>query len=207
MITYLIAFLLIPSMATGVTLTSVDTDKIKDVTLVTIYGDDTLRMDIGYPTIKPNVTRIVMDVTNIQGYSVLERDTSITVGIVPLHVEKLYPKEIAKLRKAPLITLDLTNADIRNVLKMLADRYNLNIVISEAVTGFITVHLKKVTPLEAFQSILQAAGCTFVESEGILIVKPLAETQTIEMDTRIFKLEHLDATDAKESIKNLLSLY
>ena len=241
MITRLIAFLLIPCITTGVTLTSVDTYKIKDVTLVTIYGDDTLQIDnfylsnpprivfdfynavpklpsvipvnlppltrlrVGYPTIKPNATRIVMDVTNIQGYSVLERDTSITVGVVPLHVEKLYPKEITKLRKAPLITLDLTNADIRNVLKMLADRYNLNIVISEAVTGFITVHLKKVTPLEAFQSILQAAGCTFVESEGILIVKPLAETHTIEMDTRIFKLEYLDATDAKESIKNLLS--
>ncbi len=160
---------------------------------------------VGYPTVKPNTTRVVIDVTDISSYTVTERDTIVLVEVSPKIITEL-PTAVKKVAKeVPRISLDLTNADIRSVLRMLAERYSLNIVISENVTGFITVHMKDVTPLEAFESILKAASCTYVKSEDILIVKPIGEAKTPEMETRIFKLEYLDATDAKNSLSGLLS--
>ncbi len=71
------------------------------------------------------------------------------------------------------ITIDLRNADIQNVLRLLAEEGNLNIVASDDVTGSVTLRLRSVPLDEALSMILQSKGLGWVQDGTILRVAPL----------------------------------
>jgi type IV pilus assembly protein PilQ len=73
------------------------------------------------------------------------------------------------------ITIDLRDADIQNVLRLLADEGNLNIVASDAVSGTITLRLRSVPLDEALTIILRSKGYGWVQEGTVLRVAPLED--------------------------------
>jgi len=71
------------------------------------------------------------------------------------------------------ITIDLRNADIQNVLRLIADEGNINIVASDDVAGTITLRLRSVPLDEALAIILQSKGLGWQQQGNILRVAPL----------------------------------
>jgi type IV pilus assembly protein PilQ len=71
------------------------------------------------------------------------------------------------------ITIDLRDADIQNVLRLLADEGNINIVASDDVRGAITLRLRSVPLDEALAIILQSKGYGWVQEGSVLRVAPL----------------------------------
>lgn len=65
------------------------------------------------------------------------------------------------------MSLDIKGMDIVDVLKMLASKTALNLVIDKNVAGRVTVFLKDVAPREALQVILSSSGLV-VRQEGVI---------------------------------------
>ncbi len=67
-------------------------------------------------------------------------------------------------------SMELEDADIRNVLRALAKESTLNIVVSDEVEGRISVNIHDVSLKNAFLSILRGAGLGYAVEGGIIRV-------------------------------------
>lgn len=115
-----------------------------------------------------------------------------------------------------MVTLDVRNADVRDVLNMLAEQYNLNMVVGDDVSGTVSLRLDEVTLHGALQAMLLSRGYDYEASNNIIRVAPaevLASERQIRQEregieplvTEVVTLRYLDANDVKLAIENLVS--
>ncbi len=115
-----------------------------------------------------------------------------------------------------LISIDLKNADLDNVLRIIAAQYNLNIVAGQAVEGQVTVSFKDATLDGALRSILSTNGYGYIVDGNIVRVAKLPEIaeeqkqrqahlELEQLATEVFFLQYLDANDVKKVLDPLLS--
>jgi type IV pilus assembly protein PilQ len=62
------------------------------------------------------------------------------------------------LADEPKVSMDFVDADIHDVLRILAETGDLNIVVDDSVQGRVTVHLEDVEWQAAFDAILASQG-------------------------------------------------
>jgi type IV pilus assembly protein PilQ len=94
----------------------------------------------------------------------------------------------AQPRQQPrLISLDFKDADINNILRILAEFSGLNIVTSDDVKGKVTVKLQNVPWQQALDSVVRAAKLGYVQEGNIIRVDKL-ENLTKEAEAQ-FKAE------------------
>jgi type IV pilus assembly protein PilQ len=67
-----------------------------------------------------------------------------------------------------LISLDFKDADVVNLLRILAAESGRNIVISEDVKGKVSISLRNVPWEQALQTILESRGLSKVEKDGVI---------------------------------------
>ena len=82
------------------------------------------------------------------------------------------------------IDLDLKQADLANVLRLLANVGGVNLVIGEDVAGTITLRLRRVAWDDAFRIVLASKGLA-MEREGNIIRVAREETFARERQTRL----------------------
>ncbi|PIQ86967.1 MAG: hypothetical protein COV74_02780 [Candidatus Omnitrophica bacterium CG11_big_fil_rev_8_21_14_0_20_45_26] len=115
-----------------------------------------------------------------------------------------------------LVTLDVQQTDIRSVLNLLAEQYDLNMVIDDDVTGLITIRLQDVSLHGALQAILLSHGYDYETVDNIVRIAPTEvlagervirqERQGIEpLVSEVITLQYLDASDIRPAIEALLS--
>lgn len=68
------------------------------------------------------------------------------------------------------ITLSLRDSDVKQVLRMFADKAGMNIVFHNSVNGKVTLDLVSVPLNEAFQLVLQVAGLNYYRQGNTMIV-------------------------------------
>jgi bla regulator protein BlaR1 len=71
---------------------------------------------------------------------------------------------------AKLITVDAQDIETRDVLKMIADKSGQNILVSDAVRGKITVHLKDIPWTKALSVVVQSQGLVTRQSGDITFI-------------------------------------
>ncbi|MGO9689625.1 MAG: secretin and TonB N-terminal domain-containing protein, partial [Syntrophobacteraceae bacterium] len=86
----------------------------------------------------------------------------------------------------PQFSMEFRDADIKDVLRAMGQTANLNIIISDTVTGHVTMSLKNVDLWAALESILKTKGLTYVRDANMIRVVSLAEARDIDMETRVF---------------------
>lgn len=74
-----------------------------------------------------------------------------------------------------LMTLNFQNIDIRSLLQVMADFTGLNLVVSDSVTGTVTLRLKEVPWAQALNIILETHGLGMRQLGNILQIAPKAE--------------------------------
>jgi type II secretory pathway component HofQ len=90
----------------------------------------------------------------------------------PAHADRDMCKPGAKYRGAP-IDLDVKDADIHDVMRLIADVGNINIVVSDEVQGKVTLRLKRVAwDLVACTIARVQKVQLLVEDNVILVRKP-----------------------------------
>ncbi|MFN5495364.1 MAG: secretin N-terminal domain-containing protein [bacterium] len=107
-------------------------------------------------------------------------------------------------------TVQFQDTNVLQALQMLAMQGNRNIVPSKGVTGTISANLYDVTILEALDVVLRANDLRMEEAGNFIYVYTAAEweaiaTARLKRVSRNFSLQYLNAKDANEFIKPLLS--
>jgi hypothetical protein len=114
------------------------------------------------------------------------------------------------------ITMDVQGADIKTVLRSMAEFSGANIVAGLEVEGPVSVHLYEVPWKEALDIILKANGYGMCEEYGLIRVGTLDNLQNEELDaaqlskqkedlepmvTRVVKLNYVNAREMKQAMK------
>jgi type II secretory pathway component GspD/PulD (secretin) len=118
------------------------------------------------------------------------------------------------------INLDVQGADIRTVLRTLADYSGKNIIASREVEGQVSASLKDAPWQSALEAILKSHGFGYVEEDGIIRVGVLQKIRNEELEevaaerkreellpieTRVVRLEFAAADELKSSLKEMLT--
>ncbi len=118
------------------------------------------------------------------------------------------------------IDLDLKDADINNVLRLLADVGEVNVVAGDDVTGTVTIRMRNVPWEEALSVILQSKGLGMVRVGNIIRVAPasvLEQEREAELrrnaqklklepvETRLVPISYADAAEIAQRASDLLS--
>ena len=103
------------------------------------------------------------------------------------------------------VSLNFKEANIVDVLRLLAVQNNLNIIAGGDVQGIISVSLSDVNLGTALDAILKVNGFDWFTQGNIVVIKPSGQAIQGELTTRIFKLEYVDATAVAGALQNVLS--
>ncbi len=118
------------------------------------------------------------------------------------------------------IDLDLKDADIHNVLRLLADVGRVNIVTADNVSGSVTIRMRNVPWDQALDVVLRAKSLGMERAGNMIRVAPLAdlekeremaiarrkqELQLAPLETRLIPVSYAQAADIQARAKEMLS--
>ncbi len=118
------------------------------------------------------------------------------------------------------IDLDLKDADIHNVLRLLADVGQVNIVTADNVTGSVTIRMRNVPWDQALDVVLQSKSLGMVRQANMIRVAPLAdlekeremqlarrqqEVKLAPIETRLIPISYAKADELQERSRPMLS--
>ena len=103
------------------------------------------------------------------------------------------------------VSMELKNADIQDVLRLLAKKHKLNIITSPEVTGEITVSLKNVKIKRALDAIVKMNGYEWFQEGNIIMVKPSDMEIRGDKLTKVYKLNYVDADKVKDALAGVIS--
>jgi type IV pilus assembly protein PilQ len=110
-----------------------------------------------------------------------------------------------KVSQDKIVALEIKEAEIRDVLRMLAEQFGLNIVISDKVSGKISVKFTNVSVEEAIDAIVTINGYAYTKKGNVIKVTTPEEVERETPITRVFVLNNAIAEDLKPSLEKSLS--
>ncbi len=114
---------------------------------------------VGSPPPKPSSDEESYVVIEQATGSAAPRETEPTSGHIP---------SMSRRR----ITLDVRDADIHNVLRLLAEEGGVNIVVDESVRGRVTIRLVDVSVEDAFLAVLDSQGLGWTSQGSVTLIEP-----------------------------------
>jgi type IV pilus assembly protein PilQ len=152
-----------------------------------------------------------------------KQDGSVESASAPAEAGAFAPNLLGQTKRAftgRRIDLDLKDADVHNVLRLLADVGQVNIVTADNVAGTITIRMRNVPWDQALDVVLQAKGLGVVQRANMLRVAPLAdlekerelqiarrqqEVKLAPLETRLIPVSYAQASEIQDRAKPLLS--
>jgi type II secretory pathway component HofQ len=131
----------------------------------------------------------------------------------------LFPRP-ASAREPGTVDLDLVGADVRNVVRLLADVGHVNVVIGDEVSGQVTLRLKGVRWQRALEVVLGAKGlvaerdgnvirvgsaAAFAKERAARIDAHAACVQTAPLRTRVIRISYADPSELAKMIQPTLT--
>jgi type IV pilus secretin PilQ/predicted competence protein len=110
----------------------------------------------------------------------------------------------------PQVTLNVENGDMAQVLKAFSLQTGKSIVIGpEVVSSNVNVHLSEVDWNDALEVILKPYGYGYTTTGKAIVVNRLDKIALVKavepLESKVFTLHYLDASDIKETIEKHLS--
>lgn len=123
---------------------------------------------------------------------------AVVVGVVTLS----FPAPFAAER---LVTLDAEDAYLPSVLKILAEKGNLNIITGPGVTaGRLSIHMRDVPVDQAVNLVVRAAGLAYERiGNSILVADSRSLKEETGLSSYVVDLKYADASDVQAALKNL----
>ncbi len=98
-------------------------------------------------------------------------------------------------------SMRVIDADVRDVLLAFANKYELNIIMSEEVKGAISIIINNIPVKEAFKNILQYSDLGYIKEKNVYRIKPIEillkekklHNKTADLTTEIIFLKHANA--------------
>jgi len=102
------------------------------------------------------------------------------------------------------LSVDFPDEEIRNILRNVADLFELNLVIPDTLQGNTSIKLRDVTWRQIFEVVLGPAGFTFVEEGNIIKVVSQNSLLQEPTTTDVFVINYARADDLRGSIEPLI---
>ncbi len=102
------------------------------------------------------------------------------------------------------LSVDFPDEDIRTILRNVADLFELNIVMPEALRGKTTVKLRDVTWRQIFENILQPVGYTYKEEGNIIKILSNETLAQEPVSTEVFVINDARAADIMATVTSLV---
>jgi type IV pilus assembly protein PilQ len=184
-----------------------------------------------YKTVPQKITRVVLYLKEPLKYSVVKSSNNVIVSFLakekevrtPTLAAATSPKEkVTSVKKpstststiskgSPFINLTVYDADIRDVLRLLAEKAGINIIYGDEVEGKITIDLKNVPFDTALKAILDLRGYVAhkVDKNIIRVTTPdilAGERAKAITYTRVFTLKYALASDVKAQLDTIRNI-
>ncbi|MDP8233411.1 MAG: secretin N-terminal domain-containing protein [Candidatus Saelkia tenebricola] len=104
-----------------------------------------------------------------------------------------------------IAALEIKDAKISDVLRLLAEQFGLNLVISDKVEGNISVKFFNISVEEAIDAIVTVNGYAYTKKGSVIKVTTPEEIEKEAPFTRVFVLNNAVAEDLKPSLEKALS--
>lgn len=132
-------------------------------------------------SIVPEGKKVIVDF-NISG--VASKLSASRSGLQPAANGERQPTQPGSVKRYTdrIISLDFQDADIKSVLRLMAEYGNISIISGDDVKGNVTLTLKSVPWEQALDSILNIKGLTKKQSDEVIIVMTLAKKKQDEAD-------------------------
>jgi type II secretory pathway component GspD/PulD (secretin) len=102
------------------------------------------------------------------------------------------------------LSVDFPEEDVRNILRNVADLFELNLIIPEALQGKASIKLRDVSWRQIFQSVLGPINYTYIE-EGNIIKVVSNDSLLIEpVSTEVFIINYARAADLLPTLTTLV---
>jgi type II secretory pathway component GspD/PulD (secretin) len=102
------------------------------------------------------------------------------------------------------LSVDFPDEEIRNILRNVAELFDLNIVIPETLQGKTSVKLHDVTWRQIFQVVLTPVGYTFIEDGNIIKIVSNESLTQEPVSTEIFVINYAKASDIQPTLASLV---
>lgn len=102
------------------------------------------------------------------------------------------------------LSVDFPDEDIRNILRNVADLFELNIIMPESLQGKTTIKLRDVTWRQIFQNVLDPVGYTYVEDGNIIKIVSKESLNEEPVSTDVFVINYARASDILPTINALV---
>ncbi len=147
---------------------------------------------------KGNNVRMLIAPTGEYDHVAYQTDNTYTVEIKPTTKEQQEERRREKLGyTGDRLSLNFQDIEVRSVLQLIADFTGVNIVVSDTVTGNLTLRLQNVPWDQALDIVLKTKGLAMRKNNDVILVAPSEEIAARE------KLE----LESQKQIEELAPLY
>jgi len=167
-------------------------------------------------------TRIVVSAQGDYEHLAYQAGNVFTLNVKPIPEEDIKEREKDEFGySGEKLSLNFQNIEVRAALQVLADFTGLNFVVSDTVTGNLTLRLKDVPWDQALDIILDAKGLAKREKGNVVIVAPADEVAAKEkaaleaikqvndlepLVTELIQINYAKASDIANLLKSIKSL-
>jgi type II secretory pathway component GspD/PulD (secretin) len=102
------------------------------------------------------------------------------------------------------LSVDFPDADIREILRNVADLFELNIAMPDALQGKATIKLRDVTWRQIFQTVLAPVNYTYIEDGNIIKIVSNDSLTQEPVSTEVFLINYAKAGDILPTITSLV---
>ncbi|NQV49926.1 MAG: hypothetical protein HQ507_05495 [Candidatus Marinimicrobia bacterium] len=103
------------------------------------------------------------------------------------------------------VSMKAKDADLVDILRLLSTQHQINILTGPEVEGQVTVSLKDVDLWTALDAILKVNGYDWFQQGNIVVVKPRDSEMIGELETRVYKMNYVDASAVSSALSGVLS--
>lgn len=103
------------------------------------------------------------------------------------------------------VSMNLKNADLVDVLRLLAVQNSMNLITNDKISGNVTLTLTDVSVGSALDAMLKVNGYDWFIQDNLIVVKPIDDDVVGGLVTKHYKLEHADAFSVGTALSNVLT--
>lgn len=104
-----------------------------------------------------------------------------------------------------LISVDFKDADIRQVLRIIALKSGVDIVAGPDVEGLVTIKLTNVPWEQALGIILRTYGFTYERKGNVISVMSLEAAELVALSSEVYALNYAKAKEVTDIVKEMLT--
>ena len=103
------------------------------------------------------------------------------------------------------ISIQMESVSLVSILNLIAEQYNLNLVISNDVQGDISVKLNEVDIYTALDAILHPNGYNYYFDDNIIVIKSMEKETAGELRAEVIRLNYVNPITAQKALSPLKS--